>query len=122
MQYDTGQATLWLIVVAAVGGFAVGAYVTVRYAPALARTREGVVAGLVTCALVGAALGLAAMNVYVTIADTRGSAANQVATGADATSVLVHNLIVALASQNAPLLALAALVYLLAPDGREAPA
>lgn len=123
MSFDSGldgsQAHLGLIVLCALGGFAVGALLTFRYAPPLARTREGVVAAVVVCALVGAAVGLAAMNVYVTIVSIAHLPPSAGGNGPDASAELLRSLIVALATETAVLLGLATVVYLLAPDGGE---
>jgi len=112
---DASQAHLWLIVLCALGGFAAGAYATFRYAPPLARTRGGVVAAITTCVLVGAAVGLAAMNTYVAIVSLGHLPPAASGTGGDASAGIVQSLIVALTTQTAVLLGLAALTYLVAP-------
>ena len=58
---------LALTIISAVVGFAVGTYATYRLAPPLAPAGSGRLAALTVCGLVGAATGLAAMNVYLAI-------------------------------------------------------
>ncbi len=56
-----------LTVAFAVGGFALGSYLAYRYAPPLVQARGSTAVGVVICVLVGAAVGLACMYVYLGI-------------------------------------------------------
>ena len=58
---------LGLVIAFALGGFALGSYATYRYAPPLAQARGSTVVGLIVCLLVGAAVGLACMYIYIAI-------------------------------------------------------
>ena len=61
---------LGLTIAFALGGFALGSYLAYRYAPPLARAHGSTAVGVVICLLVGAAVGLACMYVY--LGDLRG--------------------------------------------------
>ena len=58
---------LGLVIAFALGGFAIGSYTTYRYAPPLARAHGSAAVGFIVCLLVGAAVGLACMYIYLAI-------------------------------------------------------
>lgn len=108
---------LALTIATAVVGFGVGAYATYRLAPPLAPAGSGRLAALTVCGLVGAASGLAAMNVYLAI-DLWGHTSGVGAAFDVGLRVgIVDTLVLALA-QSGVLLGLAAVVHLLTPGGR----
>ena len=115
---------LALTIVAALGGFALGAYATYRYAPSLGNAPSSVAVGLIVCGLVGSACGLACMYVYLAVHSFATSPPLQGAIagagigsgGRSPDSDIFTNAVYAIASECGPLLALAAGVYLLAPS------
>jgi hypothetical protein len=118
---------LVLTIVTALGGFALGAYATFRYAPTLARAPGSRAVGLVVCALVGAACGLACMHTYLTIHDFIGhpvlgdGLAREAGTPSASTDAeTLADSVIVIATQSGVLLALAATAFLLAPAHRSA--
>jgi hypothetical protein len=118
---------LVLTVVTALGGFALGAYATYRYAPSLARTPGSVAVGFVICALVGAASGLACMHAYLTIHDLvsgpgfgNGLLREAGSPSASTDAETLADAAIVIATQSGVLLALAATAFLLAPAHRPA--
>ncbi|HTA05310.1 MAG TPA: hypothetical protein VK774_03010 [Solirubrobacteraceae bacterium] len=118
---------LGLVIVFAVGGFAIGSYATYRYAPPLAQARGSVAVGLIVCALVGAAIGLACMYVYLAIhglvydsalTSAIGEGNSQSASASPDANVFV-NAVFDIATQSGVLLALALGLYLLSAPARE---
>jgi hypothetical protein len=116
---------LVLTVVTALGGFALGAYTSYRYAPSLARTPGSVAVGVVICILVGAASGLACMHTYMTIhnivsgpaiGNGLGREAGSPSASADAQTLAEAAIVIA--TQSGVLLALAVTAFLLAPAHR----
>jgi hypothetical protein len=118
---------LILTIVTTLAGFALGAYATYRYAPALGAGSAGVIAGLIVCGLVGAACGLACLYVYLAIhafvtapAIDDGLAAAGIGSGGRSPDAdIFTNAVYSIAGQSGVLLAVAAGVYLLAPPERE---
>jgi hypothetical protein len=118
---------LALTIVTTLAGFALGAYATYRYAPALSDAPASVAVGLVVCGLVGAACGLGCLYVYLAIHAfaTEPSLGNGLAVagiGSGGTSPdadIFTNAVYSIASQSGVLLAVAAGVYLLAPSTHE---
>jgi len=114
-----------LTVAFALGGFALGAYLTYRYAPPLLRVRGSTAIGLVICALVGAAVGLACMYVYLAIyalihegpLSTAISGENGGGPTASPDANIFASAVYSIASQSGVLLALAAGVHLLGSAG-----
>jgi hypothetical protein len=109
-----------LTIAFALGGFALGSYLTYRYAPPLIRIRGSTTVGLVVCALVGAAVGLACMYVYLAIYELihepmLTSAASEGGSGSSASpdANIFANAVDSIATQSGVLLALAAGVHLL---------
>lgn len=116
---------LGLTIVTALGGFALGSYLTFRYAPTLAPGPGSVAIGLIVCALVGAATGLACMYVYVAIYEfVREPAVNSgllaVSGGHEVSpdANIFVGAVFSIATESGVLLALAAGVFLLAPARR----
>lgn len=118
---------LGLTIVTALGGFAVGAYVTYRYAPPLARMPGSGAVGIVICILVGAACGLACMHSYTAIHDFvsgpslgngLGREAGSPSASTDARTLAEAAIVIA--TQSGVLLALAVTAFLLAPAYRRA--
>lgn len=118
---------LALTIVTALGGFALGAYATYRYAPSLGNAPSSVAVGLIVCGLVGAACGLACMYVYLAIHafattpafDTGLATAGIGSSGRSPDAAILTNLVYSIASESGVLLAVAAGVYLLAPAAPE---
>jgi hypothetical protein len=116
---------LALTIAFALGGFALGAYLTYRYAPPLLRARGSTAVGLVICALVGAAVGLACMYVYLAIyqlinaGPLTGSLNSENGGGPSASpdANIFAAAAYSIASQSGVLLALAAGVHLLGSAG-----
>jgi hypothetical protein len=114
-----------LTIAFALGGFALGAYLTYRYAPPLLRARGSTVVGLVICALVGAAIGLACMYVYLAIYQLINagpltdalSSENGGGQSASPDANIFAAAVYSIASQSGVLLALAAGVHLLGSAG-----
>jgi hypothetical protein len=116
---------LVLTIVTALGGFALGAYATFRYAPTLARRPGSLAVGIVVCVLVGAAAGLACMHTYLMVHDFVGGPAfaNDLAReagspGASTDAETLADAVIVIATQSGVLLALAATAFLLAPAHR----
>jgi hypothetical protein len=116
---------LLLTIVTALGGFAVGAYATFRYAPTLARQPGSLAVGLVICVLVGAATGLACMRAYLMIHNFvsgpslgNGLAREAGGPSASADAETLADAVIVIATQSGVLLALAATAFLLAPAHR----
>jgi hypothetical protein len=115
---------LVLTIVTALGGFALGAYATYRYAPSLGDAPSSVAVGLIVCGLVGAACGLACMYVYLAIHSFATSPPLQGAIasagigsdGRSPDSDIFTNAVYSIASECGTLLAIAAGVYMLAPS------
>lgn len=114
---------LALTIVTALAGFVLGAYATYRYAPSLGNAPSSVAVGLIVCGLVGAACGLGCMYIYLAIHAFAYSPALDGLTGAELTSngaspdaAIFINAVYSIASQSGVLLAVAAGVYLLAPE------
>lgn len=110
-----------LTIAFALGGFALGSYLTYRYAPPLLRVRGSTAVGLVICALVGAAVGLACMYVYLAIyalghTPALTSVLDEGHAGASASpdANVFAGALFSIASQSGVLLALAAALHLLA--------
>jgi|GEM_PF-2993961 len=114
-----------LTIAFALGGFALGSYLAYRYAPPLVPARGSTAVGVVICALVGAAVGLACMYVYLgihalvyegpltaAIGDENGGGS---AASPDAN--IFAGAVYSIASQSGVLLALAAGVHLLGSAG-----
>ena len=99
-----------------VAGFAAGFLAARRWAPPLAPTRVGNLAALVVALLTGAALAVAALDVYGWV-DTSGVFAGF--EGVDQLE-LVGPMIRSVCVNAAPLLAFAAIVHLLAPPPEDA--
>lgn len=117
---------LVLTIVTTLGGFALGAYATYRYAPSLGDAPSSVAVGLIVCGLVGAACGLACMNVYLAVHALAHSPALDGLTGVELGSSggspdagIFINAVYSVASQSGVLLAVAAGVYLLVPAAPE---
>ncbi|HEY2571498.1 MAG TPA: hypothetical protein VGI27_08490 [Solirubrobacteraceae bacterium] len=116
---------LGLTIAFALGGFALGFYLTYRYAPPLVRARGSTAVGIVICVLVGAAVGLACMYVYLTIyqlinAGPLTGVLNGESGGAPSASPdanIFAAAVYSIASQSGVLLALAAGVHLLGSTG-----
>lgn len=114
-------------IAAAVAGFALGAYVTYRYAPTLAHTAGFLAIAVVVCGLVGAASGLAFMNVYLAIhafvyerALDSGLTTGVVGSSSSSPDASIFaNAVYLIASESGGLLALAATVFLLAAPHRD---
>ena len=117
MDLAAPNASLALTIASAAVGFVVGAYATYRLAPPLAPAGSGRLAALTVCGLVGAAVGLAAMNVYLAIEAWRFASGAEAQLAGLARVSVVDSLVFALA-QSGVLLALAAVVHLLTPGGR----
>jgi hypothetical protein len=118
---------LLLTIVTALGGFVLGAYLTDRYAPPLARMPGSVAVAVVICILVGAACGLACMHTYTMIHDFVSGPAlgHELAreAGSPSASTDAHTLAdtaIVIATQCGVLLALAVTAFLLAPAHRRA--
>lgn len=119
---------LSLTIACALGGFALGSYLTYRYAPPLVRTRGSTAVGIVICVLVGAAVGLACMYLYLGIyaliheSPLRAAVGDEGGGGPSASpdANIFGSTVFAIASQSGVLLALAAGVHLLASTGRAA--
>jgi hypothetical protein len=115
---------LALTIVTALGGFAVGAYATYRYAPSLDSAPGSVAVGLIVCALVGAACGLGCMYVYLAIHSfatspplQSGIASVPVGSGGRSPdSDIFTNAVYSIATECGTLLAIAVGVYMLAPS------
>lgn len=113
-----------LTIAFALGGFALGSYLAYRYAPPLTRARGSTAVGVVICLLVGAAVGLACMYVYLgihalvyegpvtAIGDENGGSA---AASPDAN--IFASTVYSIANQSGVLLALAAGLHLLGSAG-----
>lgn len=114
-----------LTIVFALGGFALGSYLAYRYAPPLVSARGSTAVGVVICLLVGAAVALACMYVYLgihalvyegpltgAIGDENGGG---LAASPDAN--IFAGTVYSIASQSGVLLALAAGVHLLGSAG-----
>jgi hypothetical protein len=118
---------LALTIVTTLVGFALGAYVTYRYAPALGNAPGSVAVGLIVCGLVGAASGLACMYVYLAIhafattpaLDTGLASAGIESGGRSPDASIFTNAVYSIASESGVLLAVAAGVYLLVPTAPE---
>jgi hypothetical protein len=110
-----------LTIAFALGGFALGAYLAYRYAPPLVRARGSTAVGLVICVLVGAAVGLAFMYVYIGIyaliheGPLTGVISDEAGGGPTASpdANIFATVVYSVASQSGVLLALAAGVHLL---------
>jgi hypothetical protein len=112
---------LLLTIVTALGGFAVGAYATFRYAPTLAQAPGSIGVGVVICVLVGAASGLALMHTYLMIhgfvaGPTLGGLAREAGNpSASSDAQTLASAVIVIATQSGVLLALAASAFLFAP-------
>ncbi len=112
---------LVLTIVTALGGFALGAYLTDRYAPPVARIPGSAAIGVVICVLVGAACGLACMHTYKMIHDfVSGSGIGNGLGGgggpsASADAETLAGTAISIATQSGVLLALAVTAFLLTP-------
>jgi hypothetical protein len=117
-----------LTIAFALGGFALGTYLAYRCAPPLARTQGSTAVGVVICALVGAAVGLACMYVYLGIyaliheAPLRGVIGGNGNGGPTASpdANIFAGTVYSIASESGVLLALAAGVHLLGSAGARA--
>ncbi len=114
-----------LTIAFALGGFALGSYLAYRYAPPLARARGSTAVGVVICVLVGAAVGLACMYVYLGIyaliheGPLTGAISNENGGGPTASpdANIFAGTVYSIASQSGVLLALAAGLHLLGSAG-----
>lgn len=114
-----------LTIAFALGGFVVGSYLAYRYAPPLARARGSTAVGIVICALVGAAVGLACMYIYLGIyaliheGPLTGAISDENGGGPRASpdANIFASTVYSIASQSGVLLALAAGVHLLGSAG-----
>jgi hypothetical protein len=117
---------LGLVIAFALGGFAIGSYVTYRLAPPLARTHGTVAVGLIVCVLVGAAVGLTCMYIYLAIyglihEPSLGLVIGEGKSHSDSASPDANIFVSAvfeIASQSGVLLALAVGLYVLSPSAR----
>jgi uncharacterized integral membrane protein len=117
---------LALTVITALGGFMLGAYLTYRYAPPLAGGAASIALGLVVCALVGAAVGLLCMYIYIAIYELVNQpqldiglfgSGSRHSISPDAN--IFVSAVYSIATQSGVLLALAAGIFLLAPASRQ---
>ncbi len=116
---------LALTIACALGGFALGSYLTYRYAPPLVRARGSTAVGIVICVLIGAAVGLACMYVYLGIYALIHDGPLTAAIGgengggpmASPDANIFTNVVYSITSQSGVLLALAAGVHLLGSAG-----
>jgi hypothetical protein len=120
------RSILALTIATTLAGFALGAYATYRYAPALSDAPASVAVGLIVCVLVGGACGLACLYVYFAIhafatepALGSGLASAGLGSGGSPDADIFANAVYSIASESGVLLAVAAGVYLLAPSARE---
>ena len=117
---------LGLTIATTLVGFALGSYMTYRYAPTIARAPGSVAVGLVICTLAGAACGLAFLYVYLAIyafaheptsVGIASAPLGVVERSLDANIFI--SAVYTIATESGVLLALAAGVYLLAPAHEE---
>jgi hypothetical protein len=116
-----------LTIAFALGGFALGSYLAYRYAPPLPRVRGATAVGIVICVLVGAAVGLACMYMYLGVYELiHESPLSGVIGGggeggptASPDANIFAGTVYSIASQSGVLLALAAGLHLLASGSAE---